>query len=90
MGGRHSPFTPPHRLPALEAFGVVTPRPDRCRDPGLFLVAICQGFHFSPLRAPCLDSPSVRTETEGEKGEVESQELLGRNAARVRVQVWHS
>lgn len=27
---------------------------------------------------------------DGEKGEVESQELLGRNAERVRVQVWHS
>lgn len=67
MGGHHSPFTPPHRLPALEAFRVVTPRPDRCRDPGLFLVAICQGFHFSPLRAPCLDSPSVRAETEGRR-----------------------
>lgn len=65
VGGHRSPFTPPRRLPALEAFRVVTPRPDRCRDPGLFLMAVCQGFHFSPLRAPCLDSPSVRTETEG-------------------------
>lgn len=47
------------------------------------------GISFLPIAGWTVQMLEQK-QRDGEKGEVESQELLGRNAERVRVQVWHS